>query len=72
MGYYKDVSNQLSSQEIVSFDNYVINTYANNSYADIRGLELKLEKRVGRWWYGYVSMEYLVKSTGYTGLAQYL
>jgi outer membrane receptor protein involved in Fe transport len=69
MGYYKDVSNQLSSQQIVSFDNYIINTYANNSYADIRGLELKLEKRVGRWWYGYISMEYLVKSTGYTGLA---
>jgi len=69
MGYYKDVTNQLSVQNITSFyeDNNVT-TYANNSYADIRGLELKIEKRIGRWWYGYVSTEYLVKSTGYTGL----
>ncbi|MBN2008790.1 TonB-dependent receptor [candidate division KSB1 bacterium] len=69
MGYYKDVSNQLSSQDIVSLDEEnEISTWANNSYADIRGLELKLEKRVGRWFYGWVSMEYFVKSTGYTGL----
>ncbi|MDZ7262118.1 MAG: TonB-dependent receptor, partial [candidate division KSB1 bacterium] len=69
MGYYKDVSNQLSQQNIVSMDaENDISTWANNSYADIRGLELKLEKRVGRWWYGWVSVEYMVKSTGYTGL----
>lgn len=68
-GYYKDVSNQLSNQDIVSFNNeIVIRTYANNSYADIRGLELKLERRVGRWWYGWASLEYSVRSTGYTGL----
>jgi len=69
MGYYKDVSNQLSEQDIVPLDGAdVIHTWANNSYADIRGLELKIEKRVGRWWYGWVSVEYMVKSTGYTGL----
>jgi len=71
MGYYKDVSNQLSSQDIISMDSEnEVHTWANNSYADIRGLELKLEKRVGRWWYGWVSLEYMVKSTGYTGLAR--
>jgi outer membrane receptor protein involved in Fe transport len=68
MGYYKDVTNQLSSQNIVALDNENdVTTYANNSYADIRGLELKLEKRVGRWWYGYASVEYMARSTGYTG-----
>lgn len=69
MGYYKDVSDQLSEQDIVSFNSEnVVSTYANNSYADIRGLELKLEKRLGRWWYGWLSLEYSVRSTGYTGL----
>jgi outer membrane receptor protein involved in Fe transport len=69
MGYYKDVSNQLSQQNIISYNNVSdVSTTANNSYADIRGLELRLEKRVGRWWYGWMNFEYGVKSTGYTGL----
>jgi len=67
-GYYKDVSDQLSPQNIVSLDGENdIATYANNSYADIRGLELKLEKRFGRWWQGWTSLEYLTTSTGRTG-----
>ncbi|MCG3154273.1 MAG: Vitamin B12 transporter BtuB [bacterium] len=67
-GYYKDVSDQLSPQNIVSLDGENdITTYANNSYADIRGLELKLEKRFGDWWYGWTSLEYLTSSEGRTG-----
>jgi outer membrane receptor protein involved in Fe transport len=69
MGYYKDVTNELSQQNIVSFDRENnVATYANNSYSDIRGLELKVERRVGRWWYGWVGVEYMVRSRGYTGL----
>jgi outer membrane receptor protein involved in Fe transport len=69
-GYYKDVSDELSSQSIVAYDNAnIVNTYNNNSYADIRGLELKLERRSGLWWYGFVNLEYLVRSTGLTGYA---
>ncbi|MFZ0392115.1 MAG: hypothetical protein WAN36_16760, partial [Calditrichia bacterium] len=68
MGYYKDVTNELTPQSIVAFDNeLVVNTYNNNSYSDIRGLELRLEKQVGRWWYGRASLEYLIKSVGLTG-----
>jgi hypothetical protein len=67
-GYYKDVSEQLSTQNIVSLDGENdITTYANNSYADIRGIELKLEKRFGGWWYGWASLEYLTSSQGRTG-----
>ncbi len=67
-GYYKDVSDQLSQQNIVSLDSENdIATYANNSYADIRGLELKLERRFGRWWQGWAALEYLTTSTGRTG-----
>lgn len=68
MGYYKDVSDQLTPQTIIPLDNEsVVTTWANNSYADIRGLELKLERRVGRFWYGWVSLEYMVQSSGLTG-----
>jgi hypothetical protein len=68
-GYYKDVTDQLSSQNIVALDGANnISTYANNSYSDIRGLELKLEKRYGDWWYGWVALDYMISSTGYTGL----
>lgn len=70
LGYYKDVDSQLSSQEIHPLDDIsVVYTLNNNSYADIRGLQLRLEKRVGRWWYGFANLEYMVKSTGLTGLA---
>lgn len=69
MGYYKDVTGELSSQNIVALDNANdIATYANNSYSDIRGFELSLEKRYGDWWYGSVFFEYMVRSVGNTGL----
>ncbi|MCF7805467.1 MAG: TonB-dependent receptor [Candidatus Marinimicrobia bacterium] len=68
MGYYKDVSDQLTRQTIVPFDNEsVVTTWANNSYADIRGLEFKIERRVGRFWYGWVQLDYSIRSTGRTG-----
>lgn len=70
LGYYKDVENQITQQEIIPLDNANnVTTYSNNSYADIRGLQLRLEKRTGRFWYGFASVEYLVKSTGLTGFA---
>jgi hypothetical protein len=69
LGYYKDVSDQLSPQNIVSVDNENnIQTWANNSYEDTRGLEFKLEKRFGDWWQGWISLEYMARSVGYTGL----
>ncbi len=70
MGYYKDVSDQLSQVEIVPFDNEsVVTTWASNGYGDIRGLELKLERRVGRFWRGWVQAEYMIQSSGHTGYA---
>lgn len=69
LGYYKDVSDQISQQDIIAINaENQVTTWANNSYADIRGLELKLEKRTGRWIYGWISFEYMAKSEGFTGL----
>jgi hypothetical protein len=67
-GFYKDVSDELSSQSIISFDDANnIQTDANTQYRDIRGFELRLEKRYGRWFYGWIQAEYLVTSVGLTG-----
>lgn len=68
-GYYKDVSNQLSLQNIVSWDeDNNVQTYANNSYADIRGVELRLQKVAGVWFRGWTALEYSSRSIGFTGL----
>lgn len=68
MGYYKDVTNQLSPLTIRSLDNVSnVSTFANNSYSDIRGIEMRLEKRLGDWVNGWVSLEYLIQSTGLSG-----
>lgn len=67
-GYYKDVQNQLSLQNIVSWDaDNDVQTYENNSYADIRGIEMRLQKTAGRWFQGWGSIEYSSRSVGYTG-----
>jgi hypothetical protein len=67
-GYYKDVQNQLSIQNIVSWDlDNDVSTYRNNSYADIRGIEMRLQKVSGLWFQGWVSVEYSTRSTGFTG-----
>lgn len=67
-GYYKDVTNQLSIQNIVSWDqDNNVTSWANNSYADIRGIELRLQKLYGDWWFGWVALEYSARSVGYTG-----
>lgn len=67
-GYYKDVQNQLSLQNIVSWDqDNDIRTFQNNSYADIRGIEMRVQKVRGRWFQGWASLEYSTRSTGFTG-----
>ncbi len=67
-GYYKDVQNQLSRQNIVSRDgDNDIATFENNSYADIRGIEMRIQKVAGRWFQGWGALEYSTRSTGFTG-----
>jgi outer membrane receptor protein involved in Fe transport len=39
----------------------------NNSYEDIRGLELTFRKDGGNWWYSFVNYTYQVASSGYFG-----
>ena len=70
--YYKDVSNQpgwVTYENVGGSVRYSIPE--NNSYADIRGIELTLEKREGRWFKGFVNYTYMVRTSGNFGLTQY-
>jgi outer membrane receptor protein involved in Fe transport len=68
-GYYKDVTNQPGRLNIVSWDrDNDISTWDNTSYADIRGVELRLQKLYGDWMFGWVALEYSARSSGYTGM----
>ena len=46
-------------------------TRRNNNYEDIRGIELKITKMRGRYFTGWLNMDYLISTSGNYGLAQY-
>ncbi len=71
-GYYKDVRNQTGRVRYTSFDESVdYRTIENNHYADIRGFELRIEKRFGRWITGWLNYNYMVTTNGYIGRERY-
>lgn len=69
--YYKDVSNEVVLLEIRQGKDgegdVKVDTWANNQYRDIRGLEFRIEKNRGRWFTFYTTFEYSTESTGRTG-----
>lgn len=71
-GYYKDVENQTGTVQYTDFYGLVdYSTIENNNYADIRGFEITLEKRFGRWLTGWFNYDYMVQTSGYSGRAHY-
>jgi hypothetical protein len=72
--YYKDVTDQefwvryINSEGAVAAVNYYKIT--NNSYEDIRGFELDLTKRTGKWVTGNINYEYRVGTSGYFGIRE--
>ena len=70
--YYKDITDQPGWIFYQSIDNSVqYYRAANNNYQDIRGLEITLRKRTGRWLTGFVNYTYHVSTSGYFGLTRY-
>ncbi len=70
-GYYKDVTDQLTSVKYVSSGSVSYNTVQNENIADIRGLELRLERRVGTWIRGWVNFTYMSTNNGDIGRGTY-
>jgi len=71
-GYYKDVTNQLTSTTYVNPSiglSYSLST--DNSYQDIRGFEITLTKNRGNWVNGFVNYTYMVSTTGRFGYRQF-
>ncbi|MDQ7053707.1 MAG: TonB-dependent receptor [candidate division KSB1 bacterium] len=70
--YYKDVTNQPGWIYYQSIDNSVqYYKAASNNYQDIRGFEITLTKRSGRWVTGFINYTYDVRTSGYFGLTAY-
>ena len=46
-------------------------TYRNNQYQTIRGIEMKVTKRMGRFVTGWINMNYALEQTGNYGISQY-
>jgi len=71
-GYYKDARNQTGYVYYTSYDETIdYRTTENNHYADIRGFELRIDKRFGRWVTGWLNYNYMVTTNGYIGREHY-
>lgn len=71
-GYYKDVSDQPRLVRYLSrFGTVNYQIPEPNSYEDIRGFEIELRKSRGEWITGFLNYTYMVRTTGFFGLANY-
>jgi len=65
-GFYKDISDQPNIVTYIS-SNTRVNINEPNSYEDIRGFELTINKNRGRWVRGFINYTYQVESSGTFG-----
>jgi outer membrane receptor protein involved in Fe transport len=71
-GYYKDVSNQPRNVLYTNRNNLVNYSVPEpNSYADVRGFEVTLNKNRGSWIRGFLNYTYSIQSSGFFGLSRY-
>jgi len=71
-GYYRDNTDQVGGVRYHGFDDRVnYGTQANNNYEDVRGFEIQLRKRYGRWFTGWVNYDYRVQTSGHVGRYEY-
>lgn len=67
-GYYKDVTGQHGTVTYQSSDNVLnYDSWANNEYQDIQGLEINIGKNDNSWITGWINFNYMLEKKGYTG-----
>ncbi len=66
-GYYRNITNQIKWVDYYSDEGNRISSFTNGNYADSRGLEAILEKKLGRFFIGSLSFDYLITSSGNFG-----
>lgn len=70
--YYKDVTDEPNWVYYGNMGRSVSYKKAmNNEYEDIRGLEMTISKKTGKWITGFINYTYMVRSFGYFGLTNY-
>lgn len=59
-GYYKDISDLMNWNKYVgrTIQNIELNVFTNADYGNIKGMELSLYKRVGKFWGGSINYTY--------------
>ncbi|MBI2619043.1 MAG: TonB-dependent receptor [Ignavibacteriales bacterium] len=69
--YYKDIKNEPLSRTYYNYyhDN-IVRKYVPDAYGDIRGVELRLERPLGRYVTFHAMFDYMLQSRGQSGLAR--
>ncbi len=69
-GYYKDVTGQNGDITYVNAQGSIdYNSWANNNYQDVEGLEVTLSKQDDSWLTGTVNFDYRLSKSGLTGVS---
>ncbi len=68
-GYYKDITDEITNRSYNPITGRSQGRPVNNQYRDIRGIEVKLDMRRGRYVSGWATYNYMIASTGKWGLA---
>ena len=66
-GYYRNITNQIKWVDYYPNAGNKISSYSNGNYADSRGLEAIFEKKIGQYFVGSLSFDYLITSSGNFG-----
>ena len=71
-GYYRDITDQTGNVGYQNYDGTVnYSTSENKNYADVRGFEVRVDKRFGRWVTGWLQYNYRVSTSGDIGRSNY-
>ncbi len=67
-GYYRDITDQIGTTNYIRSDGQVnYNTFTNQNFEDIFGLEFRAETKYGRWFYGWVNYNWVKTTSVNTG-----
>jgi len=70
-GYYKDVTGQNGNLQFGNSSGTILyDSWANNNYEDIQGIEINITKNDNTWINGWITFDYMLKKSGYTGRAE--
>ena len=68
VGYYRDITAQTGQESYTGrYGDVGYTTFGNNNYQDIYGIETRIEKKYGKFFYGYLTYDWVQTTSGYVG-----